>query len=128
MTKLLLLIGLGGALGSIARYLLSVWIQPDRTSFPIGTIVVNITGCLAIGILATILYGPSSTMRPEYRAFILVGILGGFTTFSSFGRETINLVNDHQYAYAAANVLISNILGLAAVWIGVRVTEHFIGA
>jgi CrcB protein len=128
MIKLLALIGLGGALGSVLRYLLSVWIQPDRTSFPLGTLVVNITGCLAIGVLGTLLYGPTSNMRPEYRQFILVGVLGGYTTFSSFGRETINLLGDHQYGYAAAYVLLSNVLGLAAVWIGVRVTEHFFGA
>jgi CrcB protein len=128
MIKLLALIGLGGALGSIARYLLSLWIQPDRTAFPLGTLIVNVTGCLAIGILGALFYGPSYDNRPEYRAFFLVGILGGYTTFSSFGRETITLITQHQYTHAAAYILLSNFLGLAAVWVGVRITEHFFSA
>ena len=124
MTKLLL-IGLGGALGSIARYLLGGWIQ--RGTIPIETLVINVTGCLAIGFLATLFTGPSA-LREEYRVAILVGVLGGYTTFSTFGFDTFKLINEHQYWYAALNVLLSNVLGLGAVWLGARLAEHWFGA
>jgi fluoride exporter len=127
MARLLLLIALGGAIGSVARFLLSLWVQPVRpglplTHFPVGTLVVNVTGCLAIGVLHALFYGSphAANERPELRAFLIVGVLGGYTTFSSFGRETLNLIGDNQLGAAAAYVLLSNALGLIAVWLGMR--------
>jgi CrcB protein len=127
MARLLLLIALGGAIGSVARFLIGLWVQPVRpglplTHFPVGTLVVNVTGCLAIGILHAIFYGSphAASERAELRAFLLIGVLGGYTTFSSFGRETLNLVDNNQLGAAAAYVLLSNVLGLAAVWAGMR--------
>jgi CrcB protein len=133
MARLLLLIALGGAIGSVARFLLSLWVQPVRpglplTHFPVGTLVVNVSGCLAIGILHAIFYGgPQANERPELRAFLIVGVLGGYTTFSSFGRETLNLVGNNQLGAAAAYVVLSNVLGLAAVWLGMRAGGYIPG-
>jgi CrcB protein len=134
MAKLLLFIALGGAVGSVARFLLTLWIQPVKpgaplSTFPVGTLVVNVTGCLAIGILHAIFYGgpQDAAARPELRAFLMIGVLGGYTTFSSFGRETLNMVGNNQLGAAAAYVLLSNVLGLGAVWAGMRVCGYVPG-
>jgi CrcB protein len=115
----LLLVGLGGALGSMARYLLSSWAQNASKSldFPYGTLTVNLLGCLAIGGLAQ-LAEARGIFTPEQRAFVFVGILGGFTTFSSFGNETLNLARASQTWNALANVGANVLFGLAAVWLG----------
>lgn len=114
----LLLIAVGGALGSVARYALTVGV--DRLTgwtFPVGTLMVNVVGCYAIGLLATMFHGPT-LVREEYRLALLVGVLGGFTTFSAFGWGTLLLWNERQVAWAILNVVLSNVLGLAAVWAG----------
>jgi CrcB protein len=114
----ILLIGCGGFLGSIARYLMSGLVQ-DRAglAFPAGTLCVNALGCLVIGAVSE-----AAEMRgafsPEARAFVVVGVLGGFTTFSAFGNETINMMREGDRALAGLNVLAQVILGLGAVWAG----------
>ena len=114
----LLLIAVGGALGSVARYALTV--GADRWTgwaFPIGTLTVNVLGCYAIGVLATMFHGPT-LVREEYRLALLVGLLGGFTTFSAFGWGTVLMLNEGRVASAVLNVVLTNVLGLAAVWAG----------
>lgn len=85
--------------------------------FPLGTFVVNISGCLVIGFLAQ-LAESKNLMQPEFRAFFLIGILGGYTTFSSFGYETLQLIRSGEFVYAAANAVLQVVLGLAFVWLG----------
>jgi CrcB protein len=119
MTKLLF-IALGGAAGSVARYLVAVQGQRlSQSMFPVGTLTVNVLGCLLIGLLGTLFAGPV-IVREEYRFALLVGFLGGFTTFSTFGLETFSLVSDREWWLASLNVLGSNVLGLGAVWVGNR--------
>ncbi len=126
MTKVVL-IALGGGVGSVLRYALAgVGQRLTTTDFPLGTLLVNVAGCLLIGFLYAALAGPW-LIREEYRVAILVGLLGGFTTFSTFGYETFGLLNERQYALAAANVGASVVLGLAAVWLGYRVAERAFG-
>ena len=96
-------------------------------SFPLGTWFVNVTGCLAIGFLSAAFSG-RILIREEYRIGLIVGILGGFTTFSAFGMETFALLNDGQHARAALNVFLSVGAGLAAVWLGYRLAENWLGA
>ena len=112
------LIFLGSGSGGLLRYWLGGCIQrwwgPD---FPLGTLVVNVSGCLVIGYLATAWSGPV-LLREEYRAAVLIGVLGGYTTFSSFSRETLVLANQGHWGRAAGYVLGSVILSLLAVWIG----------
>lgn len=118
------LIFLGAGLGGLARYGLSGLIQTlFNPLFPFGTLFVNLLGCLAIGFLAAALTGPVM-LREEYRVGIIVGFLGGFTTFSAFGRETLALAADRQYLIAALNILLSNTFGLAAVWLGARLAAR----
>lgn len=118
MTKSLL-VGFGGFLGSIARYLAggAVHRLAEGSVFPYGTLFVNVTGCLAIGFLAA-LSEARGVLSPEARVFLLIGVLGGYTTFSSFGYETLQLVRGGEMLAAAANVLVQVVVGLGAVWAG----------
>ena len=115
----ILLVGLGGALGSIARYLTSAWVQTASRSidFPFGTLAVNLIGCFIIGFLAQ-LADTRGVFTSEARAFVFVGILGGFTTFSSFGNETLNLVRAGEMWNGMANLGANVVIGLLAVWLG----------
>ncbi len=115
----ILLVGLGGFIGSILRYLASGYVQQSTKSidFPYGTLAVNVIGCFIIGFLAQ-LAETRGAFTSESRTFVFVGILGGFTTFSSFGNETLNLARDSQMLNAFANIGANVILGLLAVWLG----------
>jgi fluoride exporter len=115
----ILLIGFGGFIGSIMRYLASGYVQQATKSvgFPYGTLAVNIIGCFLLGFLAQ-LAESRGAFTSETRLFVFVGILGGFTTFSTFGNETLNLARDSQMMNALANVGANVILGLLAVWLG----------
>ncbi|MBI5712011.1 MAG: fluoride efflux transporter CrcB [Chloroflexi bacterium] len=114
-----LLVGAGGFIGSVARYWLSSYVQQisKSVSFPYGTLTVNLLGCLVIGVLAQ-LADSRGVFTPEARAFVFIGILGGFTTFSSFGNETINLFRGSENLEGIANVIAHIVLGLGAVWLG----------
>ena len=115
----LLLIGTGGFIGSILRYLISGSVQAASHSiaFPYGTLAVNVIGCFLIGFLSE-LAESRSLFSPDTRAFLIVGILGGFTTFSAFGNETMHLLRDGERALAMMNVSAQILLGLGAVWLG----------
>ena len=115
----ILLVGIGGALGSIFRYLLGTWTQTASRSidFPYGTLAVNLIGCFVIGFLSQ-LAEARGAFTSESRALVFVGILGGFTTFSSFGNDTVNLLRDGETFNALANVGANVILGLMLVWLG----------
>jgi CrcB protein len=119
MEMKLLWVGLGGFAGSVLRYLVSGWVQQSSKSvaFPWGTLVVNVTGCLAIGALSY-LADTRGLFHAEARLFLIVGVLGGFTTFSAFGNETMNLLRDGENLLAAANIGASVLLCLASVWAG----------
>jgi fluoride exporter len=126
-----LVIGLGGALGSMLRFGLASAIDMKMVKagglvFPLGTIVVNVTGCLVIGFIATV----SSTegrifLSPLTRQFIMIGILGGYTTFSSFSLQTLVLAQGGQFWAAAANVVLSVVLCLVGVWLGAALAQSF---
>ena len=121
----ILYVAIGGALGSVSRYLLGSWILTlcKNIEFPYGTLAVNLLGCLVIGFLSQ-LVEPRSAFTPETRAFIFTGLLGGFTTFSAFGNDTINLLRDGRTFHALANVVANVIVGLALVWFG-RTAVYF---
>lgn len=114
----ILLIALGGALGSVARHLLTNVMQsPMPGAFPWGTLCVNVAGCLVIGVVAAAV-GSGWNVRPELKLALTAGVLGGFTTFSSFGVQTLELWLAGKQAQAGAYVLASNVLGLGAVALG----------
>jgi CrcB protein len=99
------------------RYLLGQWIGSG--SFPAATLAINVTGCLAIGLVAGLCRpGGAWTLREEYQLALVVGLLGGYTTFSTFGRETLGLIEAGRWGAAAAYVGLSNMLGIGAAWAG----------
>ena len=122
----LVYVGVGGLLGSIGRYLVAgaVYQVFPNSFFPIGTAVVNILGCFLIGFLSG-LTELRQLLNPEMRIFLLIGLLGGFTTFSTFGYETIAAMRAGDFVSALANVFIQVIVGLSAVWLGYNVTRYF---
>ncbi len=115
----ILFIGLGGFLGSISRYLVGGLVQRlfPFTVFPYGTLVVNVLGCLLIGFTIG-LVEIRQMFRPEIRLFLLIGVLGGFTTFSTFSYETFDLARDGETVRAGMNVALHIVAGLGAVWLG----------
>lgn len=121
-----LLIGAGGFLGSVLRYLVGGLAQSAAaaSTFPIGTLAVNVTGCYAIGLVSQLIEAQGG-LGPGARAFLVVGVLGGYTTFSTFGNETMNLFRDSQRLAAGMNVGGHLVIALGAVWLG-RLTAHLI--
>ena len=122
--KLVLLIGAGGFIGSALRYLISLFIQNKVLStFPFGTFAVNVLGCFLIG--AVYALSERGNLSAEWRLFLATGILGGFTTFSSFSNETVSMIRDAQYGPALIYVGSSVILGLLATFFGIFLIKLF---
>ena len=113
-------IAVGGAIGSMARHGVNhlVHVQWLTTRAPIGTAVVNLAGCFVIGLLAGLLAADRMTVAPFWRELVFVGLLGGFTTFSTFGLDTFVLARTQSSIAALGNVAVQVLGGLGAVWIG----------
>jgi CrcB protein len=110
-------VAVGGAIGSVTRYVLSTAIlRVSGSLLPVGTFAVNLIGCIAFGAIV----GAAEqrfTLTPDARAFLLVGVLGGFTTFSSYAFETFTLMQDAQFTAAAVNIVGQVIAGLLGFWV-----------
>jgi len=115
-------VGLGGFLGAVGRYWLSGLVQRYSDRFPLGTLSVNLLGSFVLGLLAT-LFLEKVMINQEVRLFLLIGLLGAFTTYSTFSLETLNLMRSGEWWFAFANIS-ANILGtLIAVWAGVSIAK-----
>ena len=126
--RTLFLIALGSALGGVARNGMSAWVaQRAGDAFPWGTLAVNVLGSLVVGALAGVGDAPRWGLSVEARQFLMIGVLGGFTTFSAFSLQTLRLIQDGDWARAAGNVLLSVGLGLAAAAAGYRMARGFAG-
>ena len=119
--KQLLLVGLGGALGAVARWRLGgiVLHHTADWKFPLSTFLVNVIGCIIAGVLAGLVI-KHDLFTPDARLFLFTGLLGGFTTFSAFGLETVYLLRRAEYATALAYVALSVSAGVAGLWLGLR--------
>jgi len=114
----LILIGLAGFIGTLSRYWLSgVVARRYGETFPMGTLVVNLVGCFLVGLLFYLLQ-ERFLVNQTVRTVILIGFLGGFTTFSSFGLQTFTLLQDGEFGLAVLNILGANLIGLVLVWAG----------
>ena len=114
------LVGLGSAIGGIFRFAVSGLVARSLgETFPLGTLIVNVSGCYLIGLFSGITGTEGRLLvSPAVRQFFILGIFGGYTTFSSFGLQTLNLVRDGDWMKAGANAILSMILCLVAVWLG----------
>jgi fluoride exporter len=121
-----LLVALGGAIGTLARYLISVAALPLSQSLPWGTIGINILGSFVIGLFGTLtLANGRFPVSEDARLFVMVGVCGGFTTFSSFSLQTLDLLRSGATMRAVANIMVSVVLCVCAVGIGHVVATHF---
>jgi CrcB protein len=121
--NMILLVALGGAVGSVARYLMASSIQTATGwDFPLGTVLVNILGCFLIGILYVLLVARPDP-RHDLRALLMVGVMGGFTTFSSFSLETVTMAMNGNYTGATLNVVISVAACLVGTVLGVTLAR-----
>src|SRR5205085_3114212 len=117
------MIAIGGAAGAIARYQLAAMVQARiPVGFPLGTFVVNITGCLVMGVVMTLLT-ERLVVHPNWRFLIPIGFIGAYTTFSTFELETFRAVSEGGWLIGAANIVGSVLAGYAALWLGVVLTR-----
>ncbi len=125
MLKIILVL-FGGAVGTGFRYGLSslVYSRIESPAFPYANLIINVSGSFAIGVLAE-LFNERVLVSPAIRVALLTGLLGGYTTFSSFSHETFSLIRDGEWFRATLNAVGSVLLGLIAVWLGVRLAQSF---
>ncbi len=124
----IILVLAGGAIGTLARFLMSGFAQkyvsngclPEREGFPIGTLVVNLIGSFVIGLLWGVFENQPAN---HLRVFLFVGVLGGFTTFSAYSIETLNLFRDGNVRFAVLNILLNNVLGILLAFCGLAVAK-----
>jgi len=124
--KQLLIVALGGAIGSVARYKLGGFAlhHTQAWNFPVSTFSINIAGCLAIGVLAA-LVEHHDLFPPSVRLLLFTGVLGGFTTFSAFGYESVFLLRRGLFSITASYVVLSVVGGLGAVFVGIKLIDQF---
>lgn len=123
----ILLIALGGGLGAVSRYGAGVWAGAAfGVRFPYGTLIVNVAGCFLLGLLMHVSLA-TNLVSPATRAALGIGLLGGLTTFSTFGYETFVRLEAADWAAAATNVLANVVLGLFAVWLGIVAARLLVG-
>ena len=115
-------IAFGGLVGTLCRYALSAFVdERSHSSFPYGTLTVNLVGCFIAGLMFPVF--ERLAVAPDLRLAVFTGFLGGFTTFSAYGLQTMVLANGHMMSMAAVNVIASNIGGLLMVWLGSAVAR-----
>ncbi len=123
--RALLMVGAAGGLGAMARFGVALWAERNwGAEFAFGTLLVNVTGCLALGFLLELERGTELVSYP-IRLLLAVGFLGAFTTFSTFGYETLRFLQNGAIQTAVINVLANLVLGLAAIWIGFLLAKSF---
>ena len=121
--KIILAVGLGSFIGGVSRYLITLFIQNKFLStFPYGTMFVNVAGCFLIGAIYAL--SDKGNFSPAWRMFLATGIMGGFTTFSSFSNETVSMLRDAEYVPAFSYVAFSIIIGLAATFGGISLIKY----
>jgi CrcB protein len=116
--------GIGGFLGSAARYILGGYVArvAQNIPLPVGTLLINVVGCALLGFLAG-LSEFRGMFSPETRVFLFIGILGGFTTYSTFGYETVQLLRDGQHGLSFLNIALQVVLGIGSTWTGLLLSR-----
>ncbi|WP_191905826.1 fluoride efflux transporter CrcB [Nitrincola iocasae] len=120
----MLAVALGGALGASARYWLSSWLNTSDSRLPLGTLSVNLLGSLLMGVVFVLIM-EKARLSPEMRPLLMTGLLGGFTTFSTFSLEAVTLLNEGHFSAALIYILLSVILCITALYLGLWFTRLF---
>jgi len=121
--KIILAVGLGSFIGGICRYMVTLFIQNKfLTTFPFGTMFVNVLGCFLIGVIYAL--SDRGNLSPLWRMFLATGMMGGFTTFSTFSNETVSMLRDAEYVPAFSYIAFSIIIGLAATIGGISLIKY----
>ena len=121
--KIILAVGLGSFIGGICRYMVTLFIQNKfLTTFPFGTMFVNVLGCFLIGVIYAL--SDRGNLSPLWRMFLATGMMGGFTTFSTFSNETVSMLRDAEYVPAFSYIAFSIIIGLAATIGGISLVKY----
>lgn len=121
--KEIIMVGLGGAAGSILRYLSSQFVQKYYNGhFPLATFTINVIGCLLIGVLIGY-FSKTQVLQNEWKLLLITGFCGGYTTFSAFASENLNLINNNQIGLALFYIALSVFLGIGAVWLGLLLSR-----
>jgi CrcB protein len=118
-----LIVAAGGAIGSVLRYLIGAAALRAGAEWPIGTTLVNLAGCLLVGLFAGLAVGRPAVVTPAWRLFLIVGLCGGFTTFSALGLETFDLIRDGKTVIALLNATGQLAIGVVLVWIGIAISK-----
>ena len=123
----IILVFLGAGIGGVLRFVLGSLVYAfTGRNFPWGTLVINLTGSFIMGFLFVIITQKFNDLAPYLTALVLVGVLGGYTTFSSFSIETLRLFQDGKIAYAFANVLVSTVSGILLAWLGFVIAQKIV--
>ncbi|KGK41601.1 camphor resistance protein CrcB [Nitrincola sp. A-D6] len=120
----MLAVALGGALGASARYWLSAWLNTGDSRLPLGTLGINVLGSLLMGVVFVLIM-EKARLSPDMRPLLMTGLLGGFTTFSTFSLEAVTLLNEGHHSAALIYILLSVILCIAALYLGLWFTRLF---
>lgn len=121
--KEVIMVGIGGAAGSILRYLSSQLVQKYYNGhFPLATFTINVLGCLLIGLLIGY-FSKTQLLQNDWKLLLITGFCGGYTTFSAFASENLNLINNNQIGLAVFYIALSVFLGIGAVWIGLLISR-----
>lgn len=121
--KIILAVGLGSFIGGICRYMVTLFIQNRfLTTFPFGTMFVNVLGCFLIGVIYAL--SDRGNLSPLWRMFLATGMMGGFTTFSTFSNETVSMLRDAEYVPAFSYIAFSIVIGLAATIGGISLIKY----
>lgn len=126
MIERVIAVGIGGAIGSILRYLASLWIANKYQvgNFPLATFLINISGCILIGLFIG-LFERGQLINSDIKLLLITGVCGGYTTFSTFSLENIQLINNGNYLTACIYAIASVLLGIGAVWLGGSIAKLF---
>ncbi len=123
----LLYVAFGGSIGAVLRAVVANLFQTEtQSSFPMATLIVNVLGCVLIGVIAALCLGPLASNKEFIRSFVMIGLLGGFTTYSTFALDSVTLFQNHKFIALSGYITLSNVLGLLGAFVAFSLTSSLL--
>ncbi len=123
----LLYVAFGGSIGAVLRAVVANLFQTEtQSSFPVATLIVNVLGCVLIGVIAALCLGPLASNKEFIRSFVMIGLLGGFTTYSTFALDSVTLFQNHKFIALSGYITLSNVLGLLGAFVAFSLTSSLL--